>query len=132
MRQRVDLGVFRIVTVDATQTGEGVLAVNVHGARAANALSARPSKGQSGVHLVLNLDKRIENHRPRLVQVDFVALELGLLLRLVWVPSVDFEFLEEDGFLGGRGERAGEGEARWLCSQRVLCESERLHIGRKA
>ena len=39
VRERVDLGVLARVAVDAAQTRERVLAVDVHGTRAANSLS---------------------------------------------------------------------------------------------
>lgn len=61
MRQRVDLSVFATVTVDSAETGEGVLAINVHSARAADALTARPTKGKSGVNFVLDFDESIQN-----------------------------------------------------------------------
>lgn len=41
MGKGVDLGVFARVPVDAAETSEGVLAINVHGTRTTDALSAR-------------------------------------------------------------------------------------------
>ena len=61
MREGVDLGVLARVTVDTAQAGEGVLAVDVHGTRAADALAARAAERQRRVDLVLDLDERIEN-----------------------------------------------------------------------
>lgn len=63
MGEGVDLGVLAGVTVDSAETSEGVDSLNVHGARAANAFSARPAEGESGVVLVLDLDERVENLR---------------------------------------------------------------------
>jgi hypothetical protein len=52
----VDLGGLGGVLLDTAETGEGVDTVNVHGARAADALTARTTEGKRGVHLVLDLD----------------------------------------------------------------------------
>ena len=61
-----------VVLRDFSQTGQTVLAVDVHGARTANTLTARstirpirsvlPSKHKSGVLLVLNLEQSIQDH----------------------------------------------------------------------
>lgn len=72
-------------SVNSAETCQGVLSVDVHGARSANSLSARPSEGQCRVHLVLNLDDGIKNHRSALVEVDGVALKVRLLAGLVRV-----------------------------------------------
>lgn len=77
-----------------TQAGEGVGAVNVHGARAANTLSAGAAEGEGRIDLVLDADEGVENHRPRLVEVEGVGLHAGLLGRLVGIPAVDLEGLE--------------------------------------
>ena len=69
VRKRVDLG-DRGLGVNVSQAREGVGSVNVHGARAANSLTARAAERQSGVDLVLDLDQRIENHRAALSEVD--------------------------------------------------------------
>lgn len=61
MRQGVDLGVLATVAIDSAEAGEGILAINVHGARTTNTLSAGPSEGKSRIHFVLNLDESIEN-----------------------------------------------------------------------
>ena len=63
MRKRVDLGVLGRVPVDPAQARQRVLAVDVHGARPADALSARPPESEGGVHLVLDLNERVENLR---------------------------------------------------------------------
>jgi hypothetical protein len=39
VRERIDLRVLIFTTVNATETGEGILAIDVHGARATDALS---------------------------------------------------------------------------------------------
>jgi len=133
MRQRVNLGVFRLVPVDLAQTRKGVLAIYVHGTRAADTLSARAPERQGGVNLVLDLDEGVQDHGPGLVEVNLVRLERRLLLGLVRVPSVDFELFEYHGLCGGnsleacmsRRERAGSGvETRSCAAQRASGEGE--------
>jgi len=63
VRQRVDLGRLGRVAVDPAQAGERVDAVNVHRARAADALAARAPERQRRVDLVLNLDQSVEHCR---------------------------------------------------------------------
>jgi len=99
VRQWVDLACVPFGAVDPAQTGEGVLAVNVHRAGPANAFSAGPAEGQSRVYLVLYLDQSIEKHRPCLVQVDGVRLECGFILRFIWIPAVYFELFMVDWLL---------------------------------
>lgn len=64
------------------------LAVDVHGAAAADALAAAAPEGERGIHLVLDLHQRVEDHRPTGLQVDGVLLQEGLRL-LVRVVAVD-------------------------------------------
>lgn len=80
-------------TVLRTETCQGVDSVNVHGTTSANTLATTPPESQSGVHLVLDPDERIQHHGSGLVQVECVRLHLGLGGRLIWVPSVDVEGL---------------------------------------
>lgn len=61
------------------------LTVNVHGAGAADSLSARATEGQGRVEFVLDLEDRVEDHRPALVHVDLVRLHVRLLGGLVRV-----------------------------------------------
>lgn len=64
MRERVDLGVL-CVPVDTAETGECVLSVDVHSARATDALSARPPERQRRINLILNLDQCVQHlHHP--------------------------------------------------------------------
>lgn len=83
-----------------TQAGEGVDTVNVHGTRTADSLTAGSAEGQSRVNLVLYPDKSVQHHGAGLVEVELVALHVGLLARLVRVPAVDLEGLHV-GVLGG-------------------------------
>lgn len=84
VRKRVDLRVRRLA-VNAAKASQSVLAVNVHGATAANALTARAAERERRVFLILDLKQRIKNHRARLVQVNAVLLHVRLLRRLVRV-----------------------------------------------
>lgn len=108
--QRVDLGVFGGVCIYAAETSQGVLAANVHGARAADTFTARATECQRSVLLVLDLEKRVQNHGPAGIQVNVVSLHFGLHLRGVGVPSVDLEFLNPG--LGRGGQRSEGRQAR--------------------
>ena len=81
------------VTVMRTQAGEGVGALDVHRATAADSLSAASSEGESGINLVLHANQCIQHHGSRLVKIELVLLHVRLLLRLVRVPAVDLELL---------------------------------------
>mmetsp|Transcript_11789 Transcript_11789/g.36411 ORF Transcript_11789/g.36411 Transcript_11789/m.36411 type:complete len:345 (-) Transcript_11789:12-1046(-) len=83
--------------LDVEQAREAVLAVDVHGARTADALAARSAEGQGGVNLVLDLDEGVQDHRAAALEVDGVLLQEGLG-HLVWVVAVDPELLR-----GGHG-----------------------------
>ncbi len=96
VRQRVDLGLPRaavdlaawqrrrrrrrqserseFTSISVPDACQRVDAANVHGAGATNALPARTSECQSGVHLVLDLDQRVQDHWTALVQVHVVFL----------------------------------------------------------
>lgn len=110
--QGVDLLLLGDVGVDSTEACESVSALNVHGARAADTFSARPSEGEGGVLLVLDLDERVEDHGTALAEVDLVLLELGLLFGGVRVPSVDAKLLDsggrDGGGVGGRSQASCE------------------------
>lgn len=84
-----------------TQASQGVGAVDVHGTRAADTLSAAAAEGEGRVDLVLDADEGVENHGAGLVKIEGVGLHLGLLGGLVGVPAVDLEGLEV-GLLGSR------------------------------
>ncbi|KAM2386965.1 hypothetical protein ACFX1X_039372 [Malus domestica] len=78
----------RIHELCLRQAGQAVVAVYVHGAGAADPFPARSSKGEGGVHLVLDLGEGVKHYGPALLEVDLVLLELQLL-RVVRVPPVD-------------------------------------------
>ena len=98
---------------------------DIHGAGATDSLPAGPPEGQTGVHLVLDLDQSVQNHRAAVVQINLVILHLGLASRLLRVKSVDGEgllllrakapgplLLGLGGGGGGRGSPHGEVEGR--------------------
>src|SRR5579883_730602 len=99
MRQRVDLDV-ALHVVDVLGTGERVGAVDVHRARAAHALAAGAAEGQRAVDLVLDLDQRVQDHRPAGREIDLVGVE-ARVLPVVRRPAVDLEGPDPGG-AGGR------------------------------
>ena len=112
--QRVDLGV--VLLVNSAEACERVDTVNVHGARTADALTARTTEGECRVNLVLDLDQGVKNHWTGLVEVERVRLQTRLLGGLIRVPSVNLELLQllrlaraADVGVAGRGGKAGSG-----------------------
>ena len=110
MRKWVNLAVLGRGSVNPAEARESVLSVDVHGTRPTDTLSARPPEGKGGVNLILDFDQRVENlwgrswrqrlfgmgetgayHRPTLVQVDCVRLELGGSGGLIWILSSRIE-----------------------------------------
>jgi hypothetical protein len=85
MGQRVNLLGLVLVPVDPAQTRQRVDAVNVHRARAADALAAGPTERQCRVEVVLDLDQGVQDHGPAFGKVDLVGLKLGLFRGLVGV-----------------------------------------------
>jgi len=77
------------------EASKTVAAVNVHGAGAADPLAAGAAEGEGGIDLVFDLDERVQDHGPALLQVDLVVLQLRFR-RVLRVPPVDLE-----GFQGG-------------------------------
>ena len=63
VREGVDLGVLRRVAIDPAEARQRVLAVDVHGAGAADTLAARPAECERRVNLVLDLDERVKDLR---------------------------------------------------------------------
>ena len=79
--------------LDVAQTGQGVGAVDVHGARAADALPAGAAEGEGRILLVLDFEERVEDHRAAIVEVDGIGGQIRLLL-LVRIPPVDLEIFD--------------------------------------
>jgi hypothetical protein len=68
------------------------LVPSIHGAGAADAFTARAAKGQRWIHLVLDPDQRIENHRPAIVNVDAERIETGIAAG-IRIVAIDLERL---------------------------------------
>ena len=65
--------------------GERVGAADVHGARAADALTARPSEGQGRIDVVLDLDEGVQHHGADRVQVQDVLLKHQIVSVNKWI-----------------------------------------------
>lgn len=74
--------------IEALQAGQRVGAINVHCARAANALTAGAAKRQSRIDFVLDLNEGIENHRPTSRTINPVSIK-PRIARLLGIPTVD-------------------------------------------
>ena len=68
-----------------------VSSIDVHGARAADALPAGSSKTESWVNFVFDFDKSIQKHGATVVHVNIVRDVLGSVLWVIWVGSIDVE-----------------------------------------
>src|SRR5213075_1518704 len=75
-------------------------AVDVHRARAAHALAAGAAEDERTVDFVLDLDQRVQNHRPAGREVDLVGVD-PRILTVVRRPAIDPEGLDV-GRAGGR------------------------------
>lgn len=62
MRKGTDGGDL-VVLGDLRQASQTVLAIDVHGARTADTLTARSSEGEGVIDLVLDLEQGVEDHR---------------------------------------------------------------------
>lgn len=91
-----------IVLGDGAETGQVVATINVHGATAADALSAGAAEGQGRIDLVLDLDQGIEHHGSTLLHVDVVGHILGLVVGIIRVRPVDVKLLHVFLFLSGK------------------------------
>lgn len=61
VRKGVNLRILARLSIYATETGKGILTINIHRARATDALSAGTAEGERGVNFVLNFDERVKN-----------------------------------------------------------------------
>src|SRR3954447_247344 len=71
-------------------TGERVLAHDVHGTGAADALAAGAPEHQRRVDRVLDPDQGVEDHRPAVAAVDVVGVD-ARVLPVIRVPAIDAE-----------------------------------------
>mmetsp|Transcript_27661 Transcript_27661/g.56785 ORF Transcript_27661/g.56785 Transcript_27661/m.56785 type:complete len:215 (-) Transcript_27661:230-874(-) len=90
VRQGVDLHRCSRGLVDVRQAGQGVAAVNVHGAGPADPFAAASAEAKRGVEFILDFQKSIEDHGAAFVRVDGVSADVWFLV-LVRVISVDLE-----------------------------------------
>jgi hypothetical protein len=86
-------GLAGILLINVGQASQCVLTVNVHGTRAANALTTGATKGESRVLLVFDFEQGVEDHGSTVIEIDRVGGEVRLLA-LFGVPSVHFEVLD--------------------------------------
>ena len=66
-------------------------AIDVHGARSADTLTATPSEGECWINLILDLDESIKEHGTAFVGVDVVGYVLGPVVGVIWIGSVDIK-----------------------------------------
>ena len=89
VRQRIDrhIAFDLIITLQAR---EGIGTVDIHRTATANALAAGTTESQRRIDLVLDLDQRVQNHRPAAVHVDFIGVDtrIAAAIRIV---AVDLE-----------------------------------------
>ncbi len=78
MRQRIDFN-GALHGVDRLETGERIRAVDVHGTRTADSLSARATERERRVDLILDRYQRIQNHGTAVIQVHLVGIQLWVL-----------------------------------------------------
>ena len=67
--------------------------INVHGAGATDAFSARSSEGEGGVNFVLDLDQGVQEHWPTVLPIDVVGDVFGPIMRIIRVGPVDLKSL---------------------------------------
>jgi succinate dehydrogenase / fumarate reductase iron-sulfur subunit len=92
MRQRVDLDFARHL-VDGLGAGQGVGAVDIHGAGAAHALAAGTAEGQGRIQLILDLEQGVQDHRAAGSQVNLVGIH-ARVFPTVRIPAVHLEALD--------------------------------------
>ena len=67
--------------------------IDVHGAGAADTLTARATEAESWVDLILDLDKGIKEHRSTLLRVDVVSDISWAIIGVVRVAAIDVDAL---------------------------------------
>src|SRR6185437_8959326 len=94
VRQRID-GRRRRQVGDEPRASQPVRAIDVHRAGTADALAARAAKGERRVHLVLDPEQSVQDHRSAVVEVDLEGIEARVVLQ-IRIEAIDFE-----GFYSG-------------------------------
>ena len=97
-----------VVLRDTAEAGKSVTAVDVHGARTADTLTARTTESDGRVVLGLDVDQSIKNHGADLGGVDVEALETGLSIGLR-IESVDLENLSVRAHVASEDSTRGLG-----------------------
>src|SRR5882672_768032 len=93
MRQRRDSARTRLQAADGRQTGQRVVSVDVHRARATYSLTAGAPERKRRIDLVIDLDERIENHWSAMIEIDFEYIDRRVST-LVRIPTIDAEVLD--------------------------------------
>lgn len=85
MWEGIDFAGLGLVCVNFAETGERVLAVNVHGTGPANSFATGASEGQGRILLVLDFDESVQDHWAACVKVYLVGLQMRFGIWLFWV-----------------------------------------------
>lgn len=94
MWQRIDFHGFVHIGIDATDACQCICACDIHGARATNALTTRPTERQCGINFIFDFQQCVQHHRCTVIQIDLVFLQMGFLAGLLWIPAIDLERLQ--------------------------------------
>ncbi len=105
VRQRIDLHV-ALDLLHSIKAGQRVDPVDIHRAGATDAFAAGPAEGQGRIDLVLDLDQRVQNHRPAGIHVDEIGVDTGVL-SVIGVPAIDLELADIGGPFGFGPRLAG-------------------------
>ena len=70
------LDFFLPLRVDVAQASEGILPVDVHGARSTDPLSTGPTEGKRGILLGFDFDQCIQDHWAAVVEVHGISGEV--------------------------------------------------------
>ena len=82
-----------VVLGDAAEAGQMVTSIDIHGAGAADALTARPTEAKRWINLILDLDEGVEEHGPTLVHVDVVGYISRAIVGVIRVAAVHIDAL---------------------------------------
>lgn len=100
---------------NASQTRKTVFSIDIHRARPANPLSARPAKSESGIDCILDVEQGVEYHAPAstrfsdpadtplLRHIDGIALHVRLDISC-GIKAIDLK----ETILGRCGEETGD------------------------
>ena len=91
MRQRIDIHRARNIG-NCLGTGQRIAARDIHRARATYPFAAGAAEGQRRIDLVLDLDQRVQNHRPAAFQIDGIGIDPRVIPG-IGIIAIDFEFL---------------------------------------